>query len=213
MAIGYPLTTEVYSPKRKFDLTPPGSECPEGYGGAEEFLEFIQSVVRPFIREKVFPNITFNREALFGHSFGGLFTLYAMYTRPSIFDFFIAGSPTVEWNDYSISSYEDRFRRTPPNPDRKPPTLMLYYGSYEQDPPQWRDESPEDYERRKKVCRGRNMTGNAIALQTRLRECKLLHSVALRGYEGEDHGSVIACGLSRSLTTFFEEWPLKADQR
>lgn len=212
VAIGYPLTTEVYCPKRNYDLTPPSSKCPEGYGGAEEFLEFIQSVVRPFVREEVFPNITFSREALFGHSFGGLFSLYALYTRPLIFDLFIAGSPTMEWNDYCLSSYEDKFRSTPRDSDKEPSTLMLYYGSYEQDPRQWRDESPEDFERRKKACRSRNMTGNATALQKRLQECKLLHSVALKEYEGEDHGSAIACGLSRSLTTFFEEWPLAVDE-
>jgi hypothetical protein len=53
------------------------------------------------------------------------------------------------------------------------------------------------------------MTGNAnvIALHGHLRECGLLRSVALKWYNGEYHGSVIACGLSRNLTTFFEEWP------
>ncbi|OJD14061.1 hypothetical protein AJ78_05567 [Emergomyces pasteurianus Ep9510] len=210
IAIGYPLDSRVYSPRRNCDLTPPASPCPDGYGGAEKCLDFIQDVVKPFIKTTAFPNATICREALFGHSFGGLFTLYALYSRPSLFNGFVASSPSVEWNNYCIESYENKFRNRKPEPEREfeCPSLMIFYGSYEQDPHKWADESPEDFEQRLQFSHSRPMTDNAIALHRRLKESAGLRCVTVKGYQAEDHGTVMACALSRSLTTFFEEWPL-----
>lgn len=79
-----------------------------GYGGAEEFLDFIEQKVRPAVQVR-FPQATLEREALYGHSYGGLFSLYALLTRPRSFACYIASSPSIWWNERIILEYARRF--------------------------------------------------------------------------------------------------------
>ncbi|KAK3950452.1 hypothetical protein QBC32DRAFT_363447 [Pseudoneurospora amorphoporcata] len=52
--------------------------------------------------EVEFPNVEFTREALYGHSWGGIFTIWALITRPDWFDTFFPVSPAIYWNNGSI---------------------------------------------------------------------------------------------------------------
>lgn len=58
--------------------------------GADRFLDFIVSELIP-VAEKDYKIKT---RILFGHSFGGGFTIYSMIHKPRDFNFFIASSPT-----------------------------------------------------------------------------------------------------------------------
>lgn len=57
---------------------------------ADKFLDFITSELIPVI-EKDYKT---NNRILFGHSFGGGFTVYAMINKPNYFNYYIASSPT-----------------------------------------------------------------------------------------------------------------------
>ncbi|KAJ6437290.1 siderophore esterase [Purpureocillium lavendulum] len=208
VAIGYPLDNHfLFSARRNYDLTPPSATSAEGYGGADGLLDFIDGTLKPFIASTVLRNSTVGRQALYGHSFGGLFALYTLFTRPDLLDCVVASSPSVYWDDFVILSHEKHFRREAGTaPDGKRPRLMMFYGSYEQAPPQWPGEDDEDYKRRKQGAEERAMVDNANAMHERLKACERLCSVTLKGYPDEDHGTVIACSLSRAVTTFFEEW-------
>lgn len=208
ISIGYPLKGRVFSPRRNYDLTPPSPTAPEGFGGADHFLDFIQYTLKPFVTSMILPNTTIEREALYGHSFGGLFTLYTLFTRTSLFDCFIASSPSIYWSNFFILTLEEEFRK---RHVRQQPSLMMYYGSYEQHPPRWADEDAEKYEKRRQGAEERAMTDSANAMYRRLKDSGLLACVTIKEYPEEDHGTVIACSLSRGLTTFFEEWPLKEE--
>ncbi len=206
VAIGYPLDNHfLFSARRNYDLTPPSGTSPEGYGGADHLLDFIEGTLKPFIASTVLPKSTIGRQALYGHSFGGLFTLYTLFTRAHLFDCFVASSPSVYWDGFTVLKHEEAFRRSSESGTTKP-VLMLFYGGYEENPPQWPGESDEDYARRRKGAEERGMVENAKAMHERLRECGRLRSVSIKGYPEEDHGTVIACSLSRSVTTFFEDW-------
>jgi len=61
-------------------------------GGAGQFLQFIAEELLPFIDGKY---RTHPHRTLVGHSFGGTFTLYALFKNPDLFNFFIAISPAV----------------------------------------------------------------------------------------------------------------------
>lgn len=214
VAVGYILKGRVFSPNRDHDLTPPSRDAAaEGaaYGGAEAFLTFIQDVVKPFIAEEVLSGSTIGREALFGHSFGGLFGLYALYTRPLLFDCVMASSPSIFWSEHRILEYEKLFLEGDLGDQKniavpRCPTLMLSVGSWEQHVPRWAGEAESDYRKRRAGAEGRAMEDNAKALYSRLRESSLLCAVSFKKYPEEDHGTVIACAVSRFLTTFFEEW-------
>jgi hypothetical protein len=52
------------------------------------------------------------RRILGGHSFGGLFTLYAMFTDPSVFWGYLAGSPDIVFANNFIVRQEEEFAKT-----------------------------------------------------------------------------------------------------
>jgi predicted alpha/beta superfamily hydrolase len=57
---------------------------------ADKFLEFITSELIPFVEK----DYICKKRILYGHSFGGSFTVFAMLNKPDFFNCFIASSPT-----------------------------------------------------------------------------------------------------------------------
>jgi predicted alpha/beta superfamily hydrolase len=57
---------------------------------ADKFLDFITSELIPFVEK----DYSTKKRVLYGHSFGGGFTMYAMINKPDYFDVYIASSPT-----------------------------------------------------------------------------------------------------------------------
>lgn len=81
---------------RTRDLTPSPSangRLPTS-GGADNFLEFINTELIPFIDKNY---RTEPYRVLIGHSFGGLFAVHTMATKPESFDAYIAISPSLQW--------------------------------------------------------------------------------------------------------------------
>ncbi|MFC4274126.1 alpha/beta hydrolase [Achromobacter aloeverae] len=111
VAIGYDIDTRNDVVARAYDYTPPvrdaqGREIPAPVvrgrvgGGADVFLDFIETQVRPLARSRA--SIDPGREMLWGHSYGGLFTLHVLYTRPRAFSAYIAGDPSAWWHDGAL---------------------------------------------------------------------------------------------------------------
>lgn len=105
VSIGY-VTDEPFVSERRFrDLTVPDIQSglrPDGTpwpcnGGADDFLDFIEQELMPEIQRR-YP-VNPQNQGLFGHSLGGFFTLYTLITRPSLFQTYIAGSPSFWWKD------------------------------------------------------------------------------------------------------------------
>ncbi|OJJ04491.1 hypothetical protein ASPVEDRAFT_85881 [Aspergillus versicolor CBS 583.65] len=208
VAIGYPLTDSLFSPRRSTDLTPPcdnynppegadGKPKLEGHGGADKFLTFITEIVQPFIRLTVFPNISFRKTALFGHSYGGLFVLHSLFTQPSSFDLYLAASPSIWWNGCFVLSELTRFCESLPL--KHPPVLRLSFGSREQFPVREPGESLEKFERRNAAAQRRRMADNCSELYDRLLTAGHLRVLELKVYPDEDHGSVIAPALNGAI--------------
>lgn len=111
VGIGYPADVRFDVARRYFDLTPPTArEYLRGAtetGGQDVFLDFIDDDLRPAIARHVAVNP--RRQALFGHSLGGLLVLHALYTRPQLFQHWIAADPSTWWNGYSILHEEAAF--------------------------------------------------------------------------------------------------------
>jgi predicted alpha/beta superfamily hydrolase len=68
-------------------------------GGNDAFLSFIIDELKPAIAKAT--QVDPGRQALFGHSLGGLFVLHALFSRSDAFDTFIAGSPSIWWGKKS----------------------------------------------------------------------------------------------------------------
>lgn len=99
-----------YDTRRAFDLTPTNSGQPTRFGNAEKFLSFIKTEVIPFVDSKYRTNK--NDRSLLGHSFGGLFTLYALFNEPDLFNKYVPGSPAWMWDNASLYKYLDKFSKT-----------------------------------------------------------------------------------------------------
>lgn len=115
VGIGYE-TEAPFAPDRFFDYTPvpsteytrrsDGAELPE-QGGAAAFLQFIEEELKPRIASEF--RIDPNRQTIFGHSLGGLFVLYALFTKPTAFRHYIAGSPSIHWSKEFLLEQERTF--------------------------------------------------------------------------------------------------------
>lgn len=75
-------------------------------GGASKFLDFFEQELFPFVEAhyRTLPLRFFT-----GHSFGGLFALNALFTRPEIFTAVIAVSPSLNWDDDLPNRQADSF--------------------------------------------------------------------------------------------------------
>lgn len=122
---------------RAWDYTPPApgpaaDERGRREGGADAFLDFIDATVRPLV-ERAVPVDT-SRQTLFGHSYGALCVLHALFTRPGGFRNYVAASPSLWWRDGFILREQARFsaqRRA----DATPLSLLVTQGEREAEPP------------------------------------------------------------------------------
>jgi predicted alpha/beta superfamily hydrolase len=117
-AIGYPTDEPYDAFRRAWDLGPPPVKSyppyyeggpPVRIGGTAGFLDFIERQLLPHLGGIV--RIDETRRSLFGHSFGGLFALYALFERPGLFANWIAASPTIYWEGSEILNNEARRRK------------------------------------------------------------------------------------------------------
>ncbi|KAJ7363768.1 Alpha/Beta hydrolase protein [Mycena albidolilacea] len=211
ISIGYPLTSDVYSPQRSTDFRPPiANQTEAGTPGADAFLSFISTVLRPFVHARLFPNARFVREALYGHSFGGLFVIYALATRPDLFDTFLSASPALFWENGAMLALAPALLANATahaHPGRKP-AFMLSYGSLEQFPVRRRTETAEEFQARKAIIEPFKMTDNCKELYAELRGNHGLRFVGIKEYEGSDHPSVAAVAITDGADFFIDWFPL-----
>ena len=98
------IVVGVTNTDRTRDLTPTKSTTrnPAGElqwptsGGADNFLKFFETELIPAI-EKDYRVQPFRIFA--GHSFGGLFAIHAMVSKPGLFNSYVAVSPSLQWEN------------------------------------------------------------------------------------------------------------------
>ena len=84
-----------YDSLRAMDLTPAATSRLPGSGAAPQFLSFLKDQLIPFVETTYRADPA--RRILMGASFGGLFTLYALFSDPGLFAGYMAGSPAVTY--------------------------------------------------------------------------------------------------------------------
>tara|TARA_R110002096_G_scaffold33290_3_gene96289 strand:- start:119 stop:1009 length:891 start_codon:yes stop_codon:yes gene_type:complete len=95
--------TRDYTPTT---FTPPDASHPlrpsdyEGSGGAEAFLNVLETEIIPFIEAR-YP-LDASQRGLIGKSYGGLFASYALLTRPQLFRQMSIISPSLWWDDFML---------------------------------------------------------------------------------------------------------------
>ena len=187
VGIGY-RTEELFPPDRFYDFTlpvsatelpprPDGSGWPE-HGGAEAFLAFIEEELKPGIEREF--KIDGTRQAIIGHSLGGLFVLHTLFTKPGAFRTYVAGSPSIHWSRRIILDEERQFASRLEH-ERMDVRVLLAVGELEK-------------------SHKSGLHQNAKALADRLSNLASRGvQVEFKEFEGENHVSVLPALISRAV--------------
>lgn len=177
VGISYSGEKPDYETLRAMDYTPVNTNNVVGSGNAPKFLAFLKDTVIPFVESNY--QVRPTERVLMGHSYGGLFTLYALFTDPSLFNGYVSGSPvTVYGDNFSFKQEEAYFEQHKDLPTR----LYIFVGGEESllyPVNQFVD-----------VLKSRNYEG--LKLETRV-------------LEGEGHSSSKTEGYNRGLRFVFEK--------
>jgi len=101
---------------RARDFTPTKTSREAASGGAAAFLDFLEHEVIPFV-DRTYRTIPSDR-GLLGHSYGGLFAIYALEQRPALFQRIVAASPALSWDNRLLFAAARRQLRSLPSPVR-----------------------------------------------------------------------------------------------
>ncbi|KAK4670053.1 uncharacterized protein QC763_208330 [Podospora pseudopauciseta] len=222
VTIGYPLSNHVYDLTRRFvDLRPPLPDDPASdppLSGADDFIAFINGTLRPWVQHTIFPSVTFTRDALYGHSFGGIFVVYALIAYPGLFDTYIAATPTMIWNNGLL--LDEVTRRWGTGCVQQPvllpcaneteaietkPAVFITYGSAEQFPPRRRTETEEAFQERKTLWQSFKQTEVTQELFYRIQASRRVRDVTLKEYVGQDHAGVASSTIGDGIG-YFVDW-------
>jgi predicted alpha/beta superfamily hydrolase len=111
VAIGYPSSTPLDFVRRAFDMSPPAPQDRNTppQGGQDVFLDFIETRLMPKVSQQF--KINPDQRSLVGHSFGGMLGVYALFTRPLLFQHVVAVSPSLWWQDKYLLGPEREFTK------------------------------------------------------------------------------------------------------
>ena len=216
VGIGYPLTDSVYArTQRSIDFGAPIAGVPLVPHGADDFLNFIDGHLRPWVHRSLFPGVTFSRDALYGHSSGGLFVTWALTHRPQAFDTWIAVSPSLSLRNATTvlgevtAQFGDRMGvkgqvQWAQNATR--PAVFIGYGEEEDWPARRRTRQTEaQFQTRRTVLQGLSLGRMAHELFDRLVGSGSMRDVVLKGYEGQEHAAAGGSALMDGIA-YFLDW-------
>ncbi len=204
VAIGYPGDAPWNDDQREHDLTPrlpAGREPigPAGYdipdtGGADQFLDYIADVVTPAVTRD-FP-INPHRQTLAGHSLGGLFTLYAAFKRPGLFQTYAAMSPSIWYGDRYILDVEEKTRALRAGLATHA-RLLLTIGGCEQTPGECDPGVPGSARKNDWLQWQGRMVDDVRLMADRLNDASTGIDAQVVIFPGEHHESVLGASIAR----------------
>jgi len=214
IVVGVGYAAEADTSNRIFDLTPPTDPAalpafrPEGWGpvgGANSFLCFLRDTLKPQIARRA--PVDPARQALFGHSLGGLFVLHTLFEHPDAFDTYIAGSPSVWWGNKVLLNGLQEFKTRQRHSGLRR-RLLITVGELEAtvSPEELRAAALSSVDLRE-VRRHSQMVANASSLAAQL---ETLSSVGLESvftkFADETHTSVIPAYIGRGARFALSGW-------
>lgn len=129
--VSYDNDLRIDAEARAFDYTPrrPGDDAAQRdvvgerrTGGADAFLDLLQNRIVPQAESLV--RLDPNRRTLWGHSYGGLFVLHVLFSRPQAFSGYAAADPSLWWGEGHLLKEEAAAAPLP----QPAPRLWLWVG-------------------------------------------------------------------------------------
>ena len=205
VGIGYPVDGAYDGLRRSWDMGPPPGQSyppytPDGpevrTGGADHFLAFIEDELKPEIARHV--AIDPARQAILGHSFGGLFVLHALFRRPEAFSRWISASPAIWWEGAGIVRAAEAFIAEQRSANGK---ALLIAGEYEQALAPFQV-GAEDEAKRLAAFEESRIVDNTRLMAERLAAVPGLHTDYTL-VPGETHMSVLPASLNLAIRFAF----------
>lgn len=184
-----PDVSPVDSRSRDYTPTIPKNRMASGhaygataYGEAEAYRHYVETRVFPLIATTYRADM--RRKTFIGHSYGSLFGLHAMFTRPGMFQNYILGSPSLWFDGGVVERMEEAYAAE--HGDLRA-NIVMVAGSYEQPGPTSRHYSDTDLvgdmRRFEKRLKNRGYAG--LTVRTEVAESEdhftVFHDVASRG--------------------------------
>ena len=196
VGIGYPTEDRQEIIRlRYFDLTPktaaefiPVRDTVPETGGQADFFNFLNSTVKTEIEKRY--RVNRDRQSLFGHSLGGLFTLYVLFNHGNAFQAYSAGDPSIWWNNQSILADRDQFLASAFTPTAPIPLLIETSGKRGERPNN-QAAAPSRADELRKGPNGGDLFGE-------LSKHPGFHA-AFHRFDYESHGSMIPLNVRDSL--------------
>lgn len=199
VGIGYPAGTNVRV-ERNVDLGPftarnPMSGQPMG-GGGEAFADFITAELKPAIARQV--PIDGKRQAIFGHSLGGLLVMHLLATRGDQFDTWLAASPSLWYGDGRVIDELAAMARARGTGAVAPARVLMTYGEHERSQAPWAPAPGGDLAAANATLARLAQIDNGQKAAGLLREAPGI-AVELEVIPGEDHQSVVPAAIGRAI--------------
>lgn len=121
--IGYQRPYRFDVDARAYDYTPPllvnnadsgafqENDRERLNGGAEHFYALIEKEIKPWVYEQLGEKP--EQEAIWGHSYGGLFVLYNLFEHPEAYQTYFSADPSLWWQDGEMARYWQAFQNLP----------------------------------------------------------------------------------------------------
>jgi uncharacterized protein len=158
--IGIGYGSEV-SKNRFADYSPSYKKKYPGSGNAENFQNFIEESLFPYVKNKF---RTTEDRTIYGHSMGGLFATYVLFTKPTMFNKYIISSPSIWWDEKLIYSLQEKFLST-----TNPLDLMSYFSTAKE----------KDIAQRTEMLVDRLLAKNYRGLKTKLSNFSATHETVV----------------------------------
>lgn len=199
VAIGYPTDAMFDGNARTLDYTPakPTGETLDPVhgrpaGGSEQFTATIATQIKPYVESQV--KINHQQQYLWGHSYGGLFVLNTYFKHQSLFNYYLAASPSLWWQEGLILNEQKSYLSNHPE---VPADLWIFSGS---------DESKENKVDPAKLNPAyEKMLAARTALPDDAGDMFIAHfkqgqiPVEKEVFEGLNHGRMFPAALNRAL--------------
>jgi predicted alpha/beta superfamily hydrolase len=198
VGIAYPISgLEDWIIGRNRDLTPTRKSEHEDYwekrlskvtgrndivvesGHADKFIAFIRDELIPFIESNY--RVSSKDRALHGTSLGGLFTLYALFQYPELFQRYFAGSPSIDWDENFMFKLENDFALSHKD---LPVKLFMCVGGLE------RTYYLTNLKKMDELLRSRKYPN--LEIESHI-------------FENETHGTTVSSSLGRGLKSLYEK--------
>lgn len=138
------IVVGISSSDRNKDFIPSlggqNSNSHERSGNADNFLKFIENEIIPFIDKNY---RTLNYRVVAGHSLGGLFVIHSLIEKPTLFDGYIASSPSIYWNNNAYFSKTQQFYRSQKTLNK---SLFVTLANESEDKPEFYTQLKESFE-------------------------------------------------------------------